>query len=546
MTELVGAVAHVDVVDGELGEVVAVGAREHGVEVHQAVHHGDGVVLDVAEVQRDVHVRRDLVVLGAPLGEGPEHVGLAAEQAHEAHDVLARVADGAEEGLVVLDAGDEDLVLDGVGLVLDLVDGRAERVDNRHLLLELGDAEADPRGVQVGGEAEADDALLEDDGVDVEGVVVGLAALLLDDDEGAEAGEVVGREELDLLAALLVDDVLDGEGVDAKGLADGPDLAAARAVHVEPPDAVRVARGEVEQGPDVLFRQDEVAELGGVDGRLQRGGEEVEAALLALVDGPEPRRRLRWRRRAVDRGLFLARVRSRLGRRHVDVVPAGSEHGRDGRDGAVGEVAKVGVREEAVAVLRVDQGLEALKVDVEPVPRVLALVAGLLPRELDRGDPVGGATTPKTGDVQPANDTMGRTAAAAAAAAALLRAPAVFLLVVRVARLARLLPAARSRVVHVSLLSASAGVGEGLDGVGGGHRPTGRLDGGTPAQGQHDGGFEVSAARAGGFELSGGHVGRQPRGVPGPFDIGMVVCLARHGDDGGFAMNPQSGEVSRV
>lgn len=88
------------------------------------------MVLDVAEVETDVHARGDVVVLVAALGEAAEDVCFAAEELHEGHDGLADVADGAQEVVHVVGAGDEDLVFDVVGFGFDLVDQGCEGVDD--------------------------------------------------------------------------------------------------------------------------------------------------------------------------------------------------------------------------------------------------------------------------------------------------------------------------------------------------------------------------------------------------------------------------------
>ena len=105
-------------------------ATEHLLEVPQVRHHSDDVVLDVAEVETDVHARGDVVVLVAALCEAAKDVCFAAEELHEGHDGLADVADGAQEVVHVVAAGDEDLVFDVVGFGFDLVDQWCEGVDD--------------------------------------------------------------------------------------------------------------------------------------------------------------------------------------------------------------------------------------------------------------------------------------------------------------------------------------------------------------------------------------------------------------------------------
>ena len=110
--DLIGMVTLRDLIDGDLGEVIGVGAAEHFLEMAEVAHHRDDVVLDVAEVEADFTAGRDGVLLVAALGEALDHVCFAAEEAHEAHDALAALAYLTEERGVVVGAGDEDLVFD--------------------------------------------------------------------------------------------------------------------------------------------------------------------------------------------------------------------------------------------------------------------------------------------------------------------------------------------------------------------------------------------------------------------------------------------------
>lgn len=105
-------------------------ATQHLLKVPEVRHHSDDVVLDVAEVEADVHARGDVIVLVAALCEAAEDVGLAAEELHEGHDGLADVADGAQEVVHIVGARDEDLVFDVVGFGFDLVDEGGEGVDD--------------------------------------------------------------------------------------------------------------------------------------------------------------------------------------------------------------------------------------------------------------------------------------------------------------------------------------------------------------------------------------------------------------------------------
>ena len=95
----------------------------------QVAHHGHDVVLDVAQVEANFAARRNSVLFVAALGEAFDDVGFTAEEAHEGHHFFAALADLAEQRGVVVCAGDEDLVFDLVGFVLDRGDDGAEGVN---------------------------------------------------------------------------------------------------------------------------------------------------------------------------------------------------------------------------------------------------------------------------------------------------------------------------------------------------------------------------------------------------------------------------------
>ena len=66
---LVGPGALVDTIDRQLGEIIAVGAREDLLKVAQVSHHGDDVILDITKIQTNVHPWRDPIILVATLGK---------------------------------------------------------------------------------------------------------------------------------------------------------------------------------------------------------------------------------------------------------------------------------------------------------------------------------------------------------------------------------------------------------------------------------------------------------------------------------------------
>ena len=92
-------------------------------------HHSHDVVLDVAKIEADFAARCDGVGFVAAFSEAFDDVCFSAEQTHERHDFFAALANLAEDRGVVVWAGDEDLVFDGVGFELDGADGRTEGVD---------------------------------------------------------------------------------------------------------------------------------------------------------------------------------------------------------------------------------------------------------------------------------------------------------------------------------------------------------------------------------------------------------------------------------
>ncbi len=119
-----------DTIDGELSEVVAMGAQQHLFEVAKVRHHGYNVILDVTEIETDVHPRRHLIVLIATLGETLEDVSLASKQPHKAHDILAGSADFPQELSHVVGSRDEDVVLNLVGFLLQNMNDGRKAVDN--------------------------------------------------------------------------------------------------------------------------------------------------------------------------------------------------------------------------------------------------------------------------------------------------------------------------------------------------------------------------------------------------------------------------------
>jgi hypothetical protein len=96
----------------------------------ETVHHRNNVILNVTQVQADVHTRSDLVVRVAALGKATKDVRLSTQQLHEAHDILANSANLAKEWLRIIRPSNEYLVLDDIGLLLELVDDGLEGIND--------------------------------------------------------------------------------------------------------------------------------------------------------------------------------------------------------------------------------------------------------------------------------------------------------------------------------------------------------------------------------------------------------------------------------
>jgi hypothetical protein len=96
----------------------------------EVVHHSNDVILNITKIEANVHARSDLVVLIAALGEAPENIGLASEQAHKAHGVLAAVTNLSQELMHVVSSRNEHFILDLIRLVFNLADSRREGIDN--------------------------------------------------------------------------------------------------------------------------------------------------------------------------------------------------------------------------------------------------------------------------------------------------------------------------------------------------------------------------------------------------------------------------------
>lgn len=91
-------------------------------------HHGDDVVLDIAQVKTNVHAWRDLVVLVAALGESLEDIGFATNEAHESDDIPPGTAGSSQKVFGVILTDHKDRVLDRIYFSLDAMNDGEEAV----------------------------------------------------------------------------------------------------------------------------------------------------------------------------------------------------------------------------------------------------------------------------------------------------------------------------------------------------------------------------------------------------------------------------------
>ncbi len=119
-----------DVVDRKLGKVIAVRAGQHLLEVSQTGHHGHNMILDIAKIESNVHTRSDLIICVASLRKASQDVCFATEEFHQTHHVLANHSNLPEETMHIIISSDENLILNKIGLLLNLGDNGRKRIDN--------------------------------------------------------------------------------------------------------------------------------------------------------------------------------------------------------------------------------------------------------------------------------------------------------------------------------------------------------------------------------------------------------------------------------
>jgi len=124
---------------------------EHLLEVTQASHHGDNMILDVTEIETDIHTRSDFVICVATFGETFENISLqiarlalvqfdlkgvicntyfATKKLHQSHDILADHAYLSQESIQVVGPSNKDLIINRICLLLNITDDRGKRINN--------------------------------------------------------------------------------------------------------------------------------------------------------------------------------------------------------------------------------------------------------------------------------------------------------------------------------------------------------------------------------------------------------------------------------
>lgn len=103
---------------------------QHFFEMAETGHHGDDVVLNIAQVQSNVHARRDLVIRVAPLGEALEDIGLATDETHQRDNIPARAAGALKKLGRIIITNHENRVFYRVYFHLHLLDDGEEAIDD--------------------------------------------------------------------------------------------------------------------------------------------------------------------------------------------------------------------------------------------------------------------------------------------------------------------------------------------------------------------------------------------------------------------------------
>ena len=202
----------------------------------------------------------------ASLDEPIQHIDLAMETANDMRDLLPQNIHLRNQRLRIVDAGNEDLILDGLGLFLCLAGKGLEAIDDvvtasvslirkgrsgSHIhhciadpvagqdgrVVHLADSISGPFHMCTAAGRESHHTILEHEHVqgrrdrDAWAILFDFAG-----DEGLEGDEVVVLEHVDLLPWLADGDILRRQGMDGQGLGHSLDVFLGGVAHVNPPD----------------------------------------------------------------------------------------------------------------------------------------------------------------------------------------------------------------------------------------------------------------------------------------------------------------------
>lgn len=106
--------------------------RKHALQVAERIHHGYDVILDITQIEADLHTWRDLVIFVAALRKAFQDVGFAAKETHQAHDVFANVTESGQKGMVffVIWSCAVDIIVENICGILDFCDGWTKVIDD--------------------------------------------------------------------------------------------------------------------------------------------------------------------------------------------------------------------------------------------------------------------------------------------------------------------------------------------------------------------------------------------------------------------------------
>ncbi|KAI6750055.1 hypothetical protein HG531_007320 [Fusarium graminearum] len=132
------------------------------------------------------------------------------------------------------------------------------------VFFQSSDSPANLSCVRVGLKTEAEGTLPKHNDICVERFVLD-AVIFFDNGEGSETGKVVRREELNLLASFLGNDILNCERVDTERLADALHFFLSGRVDVQPPNTVFFLIRQLEKPTEIFTWKHKIAEIRSVD-----------------------------------------------------------------------------------------------------------------------------------------------------------------------------------------------------------------------------------------------------------------------------------------